>query len=858
MEGISSRARAFISVLCVAGLTLACAAAPAWGITLGHTYSSEFGSGFGTGNAQWGQTYGGSAGAGLAVDESGGYLYSTDTANARILKFSTSGEFLQAWGYGVSDGTAVLQICSAPSVCQAGIAGAGPGQFESPIAVAVDNSEGPNEGDVYVANAPTGFGSPESSVIKFSSTGTYLGKVNDSESPGNWDGFADRGPIAVDSHGFLWVAANDQHFAEGGREAGLVTKFSNQAVNEYVGGSTWDCHCGEIRAMTVNPAGTTVYITDPNATASSYESDGTARSGQFGPGGFTDHLATDPSNSHLYIASDSTVHEFEPNNKEVAGGTFGPGHVGGAAGIAIDASNEKIYVADGSDATIDVFVPSVIPDVTTEPPSNVATTTATLNGKVAPDPAGGGEIISCFFQYMEKELFDFYRGFGFGADLILEVLGTTVPCSQPTPYASQTPVSADISGLTMETPYTYRVVAANSNGSAKGDMQTATPHAVYGISTEPATDLSQTEATLHGSFDPKGEDTHYFFEWGVDTSYGNKTAAEPGVDAGSTPGDYQAEFSLEGLSAFTTYHYRLVASNSKGTSHGLDVTFQTEPPLLPTVGATTVSDVSSTGATLGTEITPGFGDTVYLFEYGTTSEYEKATALSESIGSDDSPHSVSAPLTGLTPGTTYYVRAVATNFGGTTHGSPTTFTTPSLPQIDSTFASELAATRANLGARVIPGNSPTSVHFDYGPGPRYGRSTPETAVGSDNFSHEVGASVAGLTPGITYHFRVVATNAVGTTAGADHTFVTPAAPAPPPSGGGRNSSCVASQLAKRAHRYAAQAKRLHRRVQALRGARGNSNGRLERLEQRAQEADRESKRLSAAAKRCRRNLRRAR
>ena len=237
----------------------------------------------------------------------------------------------------------------------------------------------------------------------------------------------------------------------------------------------------------------------------------------------TDHLITDPGNSHLYIASDSTVHEYEPNNKEVAGGTFGPGHVGGAAGIAVDASTKKIYVADGTDATIDVFVPSVIPDVTTEPPTNVGMTTATINAKVAPDPAGGGDITSCSFQYIEKELLDLYSGFGFGADLIFEALGTQVPCSQATPYSSQTPVSADLSGLTMETAYAYRALATNSNGSAKGAVQSVTPHAVYGISTDPATDVTQTEATLHGSFDPKGDDTHYFFEWGTDTSYGNKS-----------------------------------------------------------------------------------------------------------------------------------------------------------------------------------------------------------------------------------------------------------------------------------------------------------------------------------------------
>jgi phosphodiesterase/alkaline phosphatase D-like protein len=834
------RARAFGFALLLAGLALACSAGSAFGQTLGHTYSSTFGEGFGTGNYQFGQMYGGSAGMSLAVDESGGYLYSTDTGNARIMKFNTSGEFLQAWGYGVSNGTPVLQICSAPSTCQAGITGAGPGQFEQPIAIAVDNSNGPNHGDVYVANGPTGFGSPENSVIKFSSTGTYLGKINDSESPGNWDGFPGAGPIAVDSQGFLWVAVVDQHFAEGGREAGLITKFSNEPSSEYIGGSTWDCKCSYIKAMTVNPAGTKVYLTDPNGTVTSYESDGTARSSAFGPGGFADRMTTDSGNSHLYVASDSTVHEFEPNNKEVAGGTFGPGHTGGAAGLAVDASTKNIYVADGSDATIDVYVPSVIPDVTTEPPTNVATTTATINGKVAPDPAGGGDVTSCSFQYMEKEPFDFYSGLGFGADLILEVLGSEVPCAQATPYTSQKAVSADISGLTMETAYTYRVRAANSNGMAKGGMESVTPHAVYGISTDPATDVSQTEATLHGSFDPKGDDTHYFFEWGTDTSYGNKTS-DPAEDAGSTAGNFPAEFTLEGLMSFTTYHYRVVASNSAGTSYGLDRTFMTEPPLLPTVGPTTVTDLASSGATLWTDITPGYGDTVYLFEYGPTPEYGSATPLSESVGSDDSPHTVSTALTGLAPGTTYYARAVATNFGGTTHGTPTTFTTPSAPQIESAFASELAATTARLGARVSPGSSPTTVHFEYGTGPRYGLRTPDTAIGSDSASHELGAAIAGLSPGTTYHFRVVATNAVGTTPGPDQTFATLATSTSSPGGGQQTPTCDPSKLAKSAHRYAVRARQLRRRG----------------LDKRAEKADRESKRLSDAAKRCRRNLRRA-
>ena len=121
------------------------------------------------------------------------------------------------------------------------------------------------------------------------------------------------------------------------------------------------------------------------------------------------------------------------------------------------------------------------------------------------------------------------------------------------------------------------------------------------------------------------------------------------------------------------------------------------------MGATTLSGLGSTGATLGTEITPGYGDTVYLFEYGTTPKYGQASALSESIGSDNTSHSVSTALTGLTPGTTYYARAVATNFGGTTHGAPMSFTTPNLPQIESAFASECCGHHRQARSAGQPG-----------------------------------------------------------------------------------------------------------------------------------------------------------
>jgi hypothetical protein len=85
-------------------------------------------------------------------------------------------------------------------------------------------------------------------------------------------------------------------------------------------------------------------------------------------------------------------------------------------------------------------------------------------------------------------------------------------------------------------------------------------------------DLSQTGATLTGTVNPSGQSTTYHFEYGTTTAYGTQTNPTD-VGSGSTPvGVHQAIF---GLTPNTTYHYRLVATSSAGTTNGTDQTFTT-------------------------------------------------------------------------------------------------------------------------------------------------------------------------------------------------------------------------------------------------------------------------------------------
>ncbi len=149
-----------------------------------------------------------------------------------------------------------------------------------------------------------------------------------------------------------------------------------------------------------------------------------------------------------------------------------------------------------------------------------------------------------------------------------------------------------------------------------------------------------------------------------------------------------------------------------------------------------------------------------------------------------------ANLSGLTPGTTYHYRLKGTNAGGSNFSQDGTFTTLSPPVIVSTTAKG-GPRSATLTAQVNPQGADTAYHFEYGVDDGYGSSTPETALGGGFDDLTATATVSGLESGRTYHFRVVATNANGTSEGADTTVVT----SPPPSISGQSVSGVGQDAA---------------------------------------------------------------
>jgi phosphodiesterase/alkaline phosphatase D-like protein len=229
---------------------------------------------------------------------------------------------------------------------------------------------------------------------------------------------------------------------------------------------------------------------------------------------------------------------------------------------------------------------------------------------------------------------------------------------------------------------------------------------------------------------------------------------------------------ITGLKPYATYHYRIVASNSLGTSFGEDATLRTEPPDPPSVNTAESSEVTDTSALISASLNPNLSPTIYRIQYGVSQAYGQQIAVDTSIGEDHVDHAISARLHELKPGTTYHFRIVAANFGGAAQSPDATFTTMAEPSVEAVVAKDITASGATLEALVNPEMSPTVVRFEYGTTAGYGSSTPPLPVGADGLSHAIRAGVGALAAGTSYHYRVVAANAIGTYVSSDQTFTT--------------------------------------------------------------------------------------
>jgi len=371
--------------------------------------------------------------------------------------------------------------------------------------------------------------------------------------------------------------------------------------------------------------------------------------------------------------------------------------------------------------------PGAAPIATSVAATSITDNSATLNGTVNPN----GLPTQAWFEY--------------GTDNGLRTYSSSPDQDAGNGLIAQS-VSTNLSVMAPGTTYYFRVCAASSGGYSEGQIMsftTASPGNPPAVTTIAATSVGATGATLNGSVIPNGLETNAWFEWGTDPALaGYSTTGTQAVGSGTT--SQTIDQVLTGLSTGTICYYRVAASNGSGTSNGAILSFL--PGAAPTVTTLTATGIGETGATLNGNVNPNGLATDAWFEWGTSPSLVTFNSSSvQALGDGTNSLSVTATLSGLSSGTTYYYRVAASNAMGPANGSIESFITGS-----SFFFGVLSTTPAN-NATDVPLSSTITVTFnrDVEPATLVGAITVSSSLGNlpGVISYNSTTKTATFTPG---------------------------------------------------------------------------------------------------------------
>jgi glycosidase len=327
--------------------------------------------------------------------------------------------------------------------------------------------------------------------------------------------------------------------------------------------------------------------------------------------------------------------------------------------------------------------------------------------------------------------------------------------------------TADASNVPILGTFESRFATAASTGASRP-----------AVASQSSSVTGDNSATISASVNPNGAATTVYFEYGPTSAYGTLTANQS-IPTGTTYVTRNA--SLTDLVPGTTYHYRVVATNSAGTTYGPDATFTTTITVPETTAITSpASSITTNAAVLNGIVNPNGNPTTAYFQYGILANQLTERTPDQSLGSGSSALNISAPLSGIQPDTVYFYRVVATNPIKTVTGATISFATlPVKPTLTNTSTDAVEPFQASVGVTVNPNGSDSQVWFEYGTGQEYGFTSPAQSVsGSVDAAVRINGTFADLVPGQTYHYRAAASNAFGISYGQDQSFTTGF---PPPS-----------------------------------------------------------------------------
>ena len=517
---------------------------------------------------------------GVAVD-SAGNVYVADTGNDTIRMITPAG--------------VVTTLAGTPGKAGSNDGAGSAALFNSPEGVAVDSA-----GNIYVADTGNDTirmmmpGSPYSTM-----TWGTAGKPGSADGPGIDALFNRPEGVAVDSAGNVYVAdtGNDtiRKITASAMMVGMTTTLAGSPDQPgSVDGTGSAALFDSPEGVVVDSAGN-VYVADTGndtirmimsgsmvmtlagTAGQSGSVDGTGSAARFsGPEG----VAVD-SAGNVYVADtgNDTIRKLSTPSVPAQSGLTGTSLVPVNAALTglqpsttyyyeVEATN-SVGTTDGSILNFTTPAAAAAPVATTQAAMGVTATAATLNGSV--NPEGSATLVS----------------FIYGTDPTLTTGTNTTTAQQIGSGTSAVSVSVALTGLQPNTTYYFKVEATNSAGTTDGSISsfpTPTPAAAAApvATTQAATGVTATAATLNGSVNPEGSATLVSFIYGTDPTLTTGTTTTTAQQIGSGTSAVPVSVALTGLQPNTTYYFKVEATNSAGTTDGSISNFTTaaapQPP----------------------------------------------------------------------------------------------------------------------------------------------------------------------------------------------------------------------------------------------------------------------------------------
>ena len=345
--------------------------------------------------------------------------------------------------------------------------------------------------------------------------------------------------------------------------------------------------------------------------------------------------------------------------------------------------------------------------------------------------------------------------------------------------------SSSLTSLTYNTTYYVRAYATNSKGTSYGEEKTFTTNKLAPtVTTTDVTSITSNSAVTGGNVTADGGANVTARGVCYGTSQ-NPTISGQHTSDGNGTGAFTS--TLTGLTANTTYYVRAYATNSEGTSYGSQKTFTTQQTVtLPTVTTNNVTDITQTTAVSGGNVTSTGNGTVSA--KGVCWSTSPTPTINNSHSTDGTgTGSYTSSLTSLSPNTTYYVRAYATNEAGTAYGDINSFNTLTsglTPTVETLYIGGIKTQTAWCNGNVVSNGGSDIICFGACYSVTPNPTTDDLCVTMNgNCVGQYGVTMLSLTNNTTYYVRAYAVNENGTSYGEQVDFTTYSSSSTVPTGG---------------------------------------------------------------------------